>query len=70
MTPPEIILDRFFFCRRWVQQVDPDGILWQGKRISADYAGRELTLQPGQEFLQKPSSPVQILALVRQSLDA
>jgi PAS domain S-box-containing protein len=36
---------------------------------SPDIAGRELVLQDGQEFLQKPSSPGQILAIVRRCLD-
>jgi FixJ family two-component response regulator len=36
---------------------------------SADIAGRELTLQPGQVFIQKPCSPQQILETVRKCLD-
>ena len=36
---------------------------------SADIAGRELALQEGQNFIQKPASPRQILETVRQCLD-
>jgi PAS domain S-box-containing protein len=36
---------------------------------SADIAGRELSLQEGQNFIQKPSSPEQLLETVRQCLD-
>jgi PAS domain S-box-containing protein len=36
---------------------------------SADIAGRELELKPGQNFLQKPSPPTALLEIVRQSLD-
>jgi CheY-like chemotaxis protein len=36
---------------------------------SPDFAGRELALTEGQSFLQKPSSPKQILEAVRRSLD-
>jgi two-component system, cell cycle sensor histidine kinase and response regulator CckA len=35
-----------------------------------DIAGRELSLQPGQNFLQKPAMPDQILETVRRCLDA
>jgi CheY-like chemotaxis protein len=37
---------------------------------SADIAGQELALQPGQNFLQKPAMPDQILETVRRCLDA
>jgi PAS domain S-box-containing protein len=36
---------------------------------SADIAGRELVLQSGQRFLQKPYTPTTLLEVVRQSLD-
>jgi DNA-binding NtrC family response regulator len=36
---------------------------------SADVAGRELSLQEGQNFIQKPFSPQRLLETVRQSLD-
>jgi len=36
---------------------------------STDFAGRELALKDGQSFLQKPSTPKEILEAVRQSLD-
>jgi CheY-like chemotaxis protein len=36
---------------------------------SADIAGRELSLQEGQNFIQKPFSRQQLLQVVRQSLD-
>jgi len=36
---------------------------------SADIAGRELSLREGENFVQKPSSPQQILKAVRRSLD-
>ena len=36
---------------------------------SAEIAGRELTLQPGQNFIQKPSPPNDLLETVRRSLD-
>ena len=36
---------------------------------SADIAGRELALQEGQDFLQKPASPDQLLETVRRCLD-
>jgi two-component system cell cycle sensor histidine kinase/response regulator CckA len=36
---------------------------------SPDMAGRELHLQPGQEFIQKPYSSQQLLEAVRSSLD-
>jgi CheY-like chemotaxis protein len=36
---------------------------------SADIAGRELTLEEGQNFLQKPCPPDEILATIRRSLD-
>ena len=37
---------------------------------SSEMAGRELTLQPGQNFIQKPCSPSELLELVRLSLDS
>ena len=37
---------------------------------SADIAGGELHLQPGQNFIQKPSSPKQLLQTVRRCLDS
>ena len=37
---------------------------------SADIAGRELALQPGQHFLQKPSRPHELLETVRRCLDS
>ncbi|HEY5551118.1 MAG TPA: ATP-binding protein, partial [Opitutaceae bacterium] len=37
---------------------------------SADIAGRELELKPGQNFIQKPSSPTSLLEIVRNSLDS
>ena len=37
---------------------------------SADFAGRELSLNDGQSLLQKPATPRQILDAVRQSLDS
>jgi hypothetical protein len=36
---------------------------------SADIAGRELSLQEGQNFIQKPSPPHQLLETVRRCLD-
>ena len=36
---------------------------------STDLAGRELSLKPGQSFLQKPAPPKAILAAVRRALD-
>ncbi len=36
---------------------------------SADMAGRELTLQAGQKFIQKPAPPHHLLEAIRQSLD-
>jgi CheY-like chemotaxis protein len=36
---------------------------------SADIAGRQLHLQEGQNFIQKPSSPRQLLETVRRCLD-
>jgi PAS domain S-box-containing protein len=36
---------------------------------SAEIAGRELSLQPGQNFIQKPASPHQLLETVRRCLD-
>jgi two-component system cell cycle sensor histidine kinase/response regulator CckA len=36
---------------------------------SPDMAGRELHLQPGQDFIQKPYSSQQLLEAVRSSLD-
>jgi PAS domain S-box-containing protein len=36
---------------------------------SAEIAGRELSLEEGQNFIQKPSSPRQLLETVRQCLD-
>ena len=36
---------------------------------SADIAGRELSLQEGQNFIQKPASPQQLLETVRRCLD-
>jgi two-component system, cell cycle sensor histidine kinase and response regulator CckA len=36
---------------------------------SPDMAGRELNLQPGQDFIQKPYSSQQLLEAVRKSLD-
>jgi len=36
---------------------------------STDFAGRELALKEGQSFLQKPSTPKEILEAVRRSLD-
>lgn len=36
---------------------------------SAEIAGRELILQPGQNFIQKPCSPAELLTTVRQCLD-
>ena len=37
---------------------------------SADFAGRELALQAGQHFIQKPSRPQEVLRTVRQCLDS
>jgi len=37
---------------------------------TAEFAGRELALREGQNFLQKPSTPRQILEAVRRCLDA
>jgi two-component system cell cycle sensor histidine kinase/response regulator CckA len=37
---------------------------------SAEIAGRELTLQIGQNFIQKPVRPHQLLEVLRRSLDA
>jgi len=37
---------------------------------SADIAGRELSLQDGQNFIQKPFSPAKVLEAVRRCLDA
>ena len=37
---------------------------------SAEIAGRELSLEPGQSFLQKPASPVELLNAIRSALDA
>jgi CheY-like chemotaxis protein len=37
---------------------------------SADLAGQELTLRPGEQFLGKPFTPNQLLSAVRQTLDA
>jgi PAS domain S-box-containing protein len=37
---------------------------------SSEMAGRELALQPGQNFIQKPCSPSELLELVRRSLDS
>jgi two-component system, cell cycle sensor histidine kinase and response regulator CckA len=36
---------------------------------SADIAGRELSLEEGRNFIEKPSSPQQLLRAVRRSLD-
>jgi two-component system cell cycle sensor histidine kinase/response regulator CckA len=35
----------------------------------ADIAGRELRLEEGQNFLQKPATPAQLLEIIRRSLD-
>ncbi|HZZ58197.1 MAG TPA: PAS domain-containing protein, partial [Opitutaceae bacterium] len=37
---------------------------------SAEIAGRELTLQPGHRFLQKPTAPAELLEAVRECLDS
>jgi PAS domain S-box-containing protein len=37
---------------------------------SSDIAGRSISLQPGQGFLQKPCSPRQLLESIRHSLDS
>jgi len=37
---------------------------------SADIAGRDIALQEGQKFIQKPSPPNHILETIRQSLDS
>jgi len=37
--------------------------------FSPDFAGRELSLQDGQSFLQKPATPKGILDAVRRALD-
>lgn len=37
---------------------------------SAELAGRELLLNEGQNFLQKPIQPRQLLDTIRRSLDA
>jgi CheY-like chemotaxis protein len=37
---------------------------------SATFAGRELELATHEQFLQKPASPAQLLAMVRRALDA
>ena len=36
---------------------------------SADFAGRELSLNDGQSFLQKPATPKEMLDAVRPALD-
>jgi PAS domain S-box-containing protein len=37
---------------------------------SVDIAGREFQLRPGENFLQKPFPPAQLLQIIRRSLDA
>jgi hypothetical protein len=37
---------------------------------TAEIAGRELQLKPGESFLQKPSPPEQLVSTVRHTLDA
>lgn len=36
---------------------------------NSEISGRELTLEAGQDFIQKPASPLKLLAAVRQCLD-
>ena len=36
---------------------------------NSEISGRELTLEAGQDFIQKPASPLKLLASVRQCLD-
>lgn len=36
---------------------------------SADIAGRKLSLQPGQNFIQKPAAPRELLETIRWCLD-
>jgi PAS domain S-box-containing protein len=52
-----------------LRQLNPSLSIIFTSGYSADIAGRELTLQVGQNFIQKPSSPQEILKMVRHCLD-
>lgn len=52
-----------------LQEIDPDlGVIFISG-YSADIAGRELNLEEGQNFVQKPCSPRTMLEIVRKCLD-
>ncbi len=53
-----------------LQQRKPDLRVVFTSGYSADIAGRELNLQAGQNFIQKPSLPQEILDTLRRSLDS
>ncbi|MDF1740929.1 MAG: PAS domain S-box protein [Verrucomicrobiales bacterium] len=52
-----------------LQELDPDLSVIFISGYSADIAGRELKLQEGQNFIQKPCSPRNMLKIVRKVLD-
>ena len=52
-----------------VQSAIPDIKVVFTSGYSADIAGQELALQQGQNFIQKPFSPRQLLETVKRSLD-
>ena len=54
---------------RELQSRDPELKVVFTTGYSAEFAGRDLTLREGQNFLQKPSTPHQILETVRHCLD-
>jgi PAS domain S-box-containing protein len=65
---PEGINGRELAAR--LQQYKPDLRVVFTSGYSADIAGRELKLQAGQNFIQKPSLPQEILDIIRRSLDS
>jgi CheY-like chemotaxis protein len=52
-----------------LQQKKPGLTVIFASGYSSEMAGRELQLEPGQNFIQKPCSPSELLELVRRCLD-
>jgi two-component system cell cycle sensor histidine kinase/response regulator CckA len=68
LVMPEGVSGRELATR--VQATNPKVKVIFTSGYSADTAGRELSLREGQNFIQKPFSPQQLLDIVRRSLDS
>jgi FixJ family two-component response regulator len=53
----------------WLRERKPDLRVIFTSGYTAEIAGRQLTLRPGENFLQKPTAPADVLVAVRRALD-